>query len=195
KRSFKDPEERSGIYYHPTRISYASSPESKAEEIDAWSITYLPEPPSSSESESIIAYLLPQSSSSSSSSSSMASFQDSPSEYARQNPDRVRTNPVFWSRFHTILKEELVPKDPVVEFEASVRSNGWLHIYDERQPLNPGRIGTPENIIASVAFVDGELKMESYQINKSYVFLTGSDGPLQIKDEWRKVLSQKFREV
>lgn len=48
----------------------------------------------------------------------------------------------------------------------------------------PGRIATPENIIASVAFVDGVLIPESYERNASYRLVTGYEGPIQMPGTW-----------
>lgn len=48
----------------------------------------------------------------------------------------------------------------------------------------PGRIPTPENILASVAFVDGKLEPGSYERNDTYRFVTAEEGLMQLNERW-----------
>ncbi len=59
----------------------------------------------------------------------------------------------------------------------------------------PGRIATPENIIASVAFTEGKINVESYEENKSYRLVTGYEGPIQMADGWIAKLRKRFESV
>lgn len=185
RTTVKDPEPQTGLYYHPTQISIAREPNKPAETVEGWAISFLPDP--SSSEDATIAYVLPTNTSSS---------QDSePADFVRANPDRIRINPAGWKIMHDVLKNEVVPNDDLLKFEASTRESGWAHLTDLRHPLMPGRIATPENIIASVAFTEGQLNVESYEENKSYRLVTGYEGPIQMADNWIEKLRKRFESL
>ena len=181
RTTVKDPEPQSGLYYHPTQIHVSRGPNQPESTMDGWAISFLSRPPSSEDA--VIAYVLPNDTSS----------QDAePADFVRVNPDRVRINPTGWKIMHDVLKYDVVPNDELLQFEAATRESGWAHLTDRRHPLMPGRIATPENIIASVAFTEGELNVESYEENKSYRLVTGYEGPIQMADSWIEKLRKRF---
>ncbi|GAK63569.1 uncharacterized protein PAN0_003d1774 [Moesziomyces antarcticus] len=185
RTTVKDPEPQTGLYYHPTEISVARGPGEPAETVEGWAVSFLSQP--SANDDAAIAFILPTTSSSS---------QDSePADFVRANPDRIRINPAGWKIMHDVLKNEVVPHDDLLKFEASTRESGWAHLTDLRHPLMPGRIATPENIIASVAFTDGTLKVDSYEINNSYRLVTGYEGPIQMADSWIAKLRSRFEKL
>ncbi|PWZ00526.1 hypothetical protein BCV70DRAFT_205984 [Testicularia cyperi] len=188
RTTVQDPEPQTGLFYHPTKISVSHGPGKPEETVDAWALSFLSEPPSSEKA--IIAYLLPPASSASSTTSA-----DDPASYVRSNPDRIRINKEGWEIMHDVLKNEVVPHDDLLKFEADTRESGWAHLTDLRHPLMPGRIATPENIIASVAFVDSTLNPDSYEINDSYRLVTGYEGPIQMADSWIEKLRARFRSL
>jgi hypothetical protein len=57
----------------------------------------------------------------------------------------------------------------------------------------PGRIATPENIIASVAFVDSSLQPDSYQPNETYRVLTKEEGWMQLQEQWLEVVRKRMK--
>lgn len=121
-RSHADPCHAKGLFFHPLGSSTPSETH--------YAVSLLSTPPSSPSSPSIMAFLaVPPASS------------EDPAGFARENPDRVVTNPAFWSLLHEVLKEDIVRKgaDDVLTQEAELREDGWAHIADERQPLMPGR--------------------------------------------------------
>ncbi|CBQ71942.1 conserved hypothetical protein [Sporisorium reilianum SRZ2] len=181
RTTVKDPEPQTGLYYHPTQISISRGTDQPTSTVDGWAISFLPTP--SASEDAIIAYVLPTSSSS----------QDAePAAFVRANPDRIRINAAGWKIMHDVLKNDVVPNDDLLKFEASTRESGWAHLTDLRHPLMPGRIATPENIIASVAFTEGKLNVESYEENKSYRLVTGYEGPIQMADSWIEKLRKRF---
>lgn len=48
----------------------------------------------------------------------------------------------------------------------------------------PGRIPTPENIFGTVAFTEGELRPESYEVNDTYRIVTAEEGFMQLRPHW-----------
>ncbi|SPO23229.1 uncharacterized protein UTRI_01907 [Ustilago trichophora] len=185
RTTVKDPESQTGLYYHPTQIGISRGPGQPTSNVDGWAISFLAQP--SQSEDAVIAYILPTNTSSS---------QDSePADFVRANPDRIRINPAGWKIMHDVLKHEVVPNDDLLKFEASTRESGWAHLTDLRHPLMPGRIATPENIIASVAFTEGELNVESYEENKSYRLVTGYEGPIQMADSWIEKLRKRFESL
>lgn len=185
RSTVKDPEPQTGLYYHPTQISVSRGDSESSSIVDGWAISFLPKP--SSSEDAVIAFILPTNTSSS---------QDAePADFVRANPDRIRINPAGWKIMHDVLKNEVVPNDDLLKFEASTRESGWAHLTDLRHPLMPGRIATPENIIASVAFTEGELNVESYEENKSYRLVTGYEGPIQMADGWIEKLRRRFESL
>lgn len=194
RTSAKDPEPQTGLYYHPTQISVSHGNDQPVETVEAWALSFLSEPPKSEDA--VIAYLLPPSTCSTSSNSSALQMAASdPAGYIRAYPDRVRINTRGWQIMHDVLRTEVVPQDALLQFEADTRESGWAHLTDLRQPLMPGRIATPESIIASVAFVDGQLDVDSYQINESYRLVTGYEGPIQMADSWIQKIRRHFQSL
>lgn len=124
-KTIKDPNHPTGIYFHPLPSS------------NQYAISLLPQSPSSAKSASIIGFIKDQSDQS-------GEIYD----LAVRNPDLVEPNPSFVQLLHEVLKSEGVPQDGLLEYEAYLRTDGFAHVSDPRHPLMPGRIPTPENIIA-----------------------------------------------
>ncbi|KAN0066261.1 hypothetical protein ACQY0O_000355 [Thecaphora frezii] len=185
--SVRDSEPDNGLYYHPTEINISDGTTERPTNV--WALSLLSQPPSSSNSKAIVAFLLPPKG------SSADLHAENPAEYIRANPDRISVNPEFWALMHETLKTEVVPTDELLDFEASTRKSGWAHLTDLRHPLNPGRIATPESIIASVAFVDGVLEPESYEANASYRLVTGYEGPIHMPQGWIDKIRARVQEL
>lgn len=123
-QTIKDPNHPTGIYFHPLPSS------------NQYAISLLSEAPSSPTSASIIGFIKDQ--------------PDGSGEIydiAVRKPDLVQTHPPFIQLLHDVLKNECVPQDGLLEYEAYLRTDGFAHVSDPRHPLMPGRIPTPENII------------------------------------------------
>ncbi|EPQ32286.1 uncharacterized protein PFL1_00483 [Pseudozyma flocculosa PF-1] len=186
--SVRDLEPDNGLYYHPTTINVSDG--QTQTQTNTWALSYLRQPPSSPESKAIVAFLLPPKHS-----PKINLHAEDPATYIRDNPDRISVNPDFMRLLHDTLKHDAVPTDDLLDFEASTRKSGWAHLTDLRHPLNPGRIATPESIIASVAFVDGQLQIDSYEANASYRLVTGYEGPMHLRPNWQELIRQKVRDL
>ncbi|KDN45314.1 hypothetical protein K437DRAFT_123621 [Tilletiaria anomala UBC 951] len=176
-KSIKDPSHPTGIWYHSLNPSSGQR----------WAVSLLPEAPSRPEAASILGVL---------SQTPGKGFESAqPYELAASSADNFATNAGFVQLLHKVLKEEIVPSDPTLEFEAKNRESGWAHITDSRHALMPGRIATPENILASIAFTDSAVHPDSYQANETYRVLTKAEGWIQLKQEWlqkvRRALLEK----
>lgn len=103
--AIKDPDHPSDIYFHqlPGSSRYA--------------ITYLEKPPSSPDSASIIAFVTPP-----------KDNKEEIYELICQQPDLVEANTAFLDLMHDTLKNECVPEDGMLEYEAYLRKDGWAHL-------------------------------------------------------------------
>ncbi|UZJ51593.1 hypothetical protein CBS101457_000913 [Exobasidium rhododendri] len=171
-KTIKDPDHPSGVYFHQLPDS------------NRYAISFLSQPPSSSSSASIVGFVTPPSAN-----------QIPIYELIVEKPDLVDANRAFTQLMHETLKEECVPQDGLLEYEALLRKDGWAHLNDQRHPLMPGRIATPENIIASVAFTDGELKMESYEPNDVHRIVTSEEGFMELRPNWLMFIKDKCEKV
>lgn len=101
----KDPHHPSGLYFHllPNSKRYA--------------ISFLSQPPTSPTSASIIAFITPPSSN-----------QEEVYDLVVQQPDLVEAHKPFLDLMHDTLKNECVPQDGLLEYEAYLRKDGWAHL-------------------------------------------------------------------
>ncbi|KAK7042436.1 hypothetical protein R3P38DRAFT_2511607 [Favolaschia claudopus] len=89
-------------------------------------------------------------------------------------------NPEFRTLLHQAIQDGLREKVDDVQIGGAIQlGNGWMHIHDERNVPALGRIGDPDDIIATVLVEDGEIRAETYQAMPSYRICT-SDGPTQL---------------
>ncbi|KAK0485029.1 hypothetical protein IW261DRAFT_1394538 [Armillaria novae-zelandiae] len=80
--------------------------------------------------------------------------------------------------------------DEVQQNGATQLQNGWMHIHDERNIPPLGRIGDPDDILASVLVEDGKILATTYQPMPAYRFCT-SHGVMQLTPG----LNQKLRSL
>ncbi|PWN35605.1 uncharacterized protein FA14DRAFT_189549 [Meira miltonrushii] len=171
-QTVKDPSHPTGIYFHPLPSS------------NQYAISLLPKSPSSPTSASIIGFIKDQ--------------PDSSGEIydiAVRNPDLVEPHPPFIQLMHDVLKNECVPQDGLLEYEAYLRTDGFAHVADPRHPLMPGRIPTPENIIAMVAFTEGQIRPDSYEPNDVYRIVTSEEGFIQLRPNWLDLVTKRCKEI
>ncbi|CAD6885767.1 unnamed protein product [Tilletia controversa] len=209
-KTIRHPEHPTGIYFHLVpELSSASSDWKDAQSgaegqrTSTWAITLLDQPPSSIEAASIMGFVRvtesagdgPASGHVESGSSNDASASADPVAFSHANPSAVQPNPAFFELLHKTLRDECVEEDELLRFEAQMRKSGWAHVNDQREQLMPGRQAWPENILASIVFIDGELQARpkadgtgdsqgSYQPNDAYRLLTAQDGFIQLKQTW-----------
>ncbi|KAI0752739.1 hypothetical protein C8Q80DRAFT_472435 [Daedaleopsis nitida] len=89
-------------------------------------------------------------------------------------------------RFREVLHEAIQSAlhdgaDEVQRNGAIQTGEGWMHIHDNRNVPALGRIGDPDDIIASVRVENGEILADTYQPMPSYRLCT-SDGVLQLTE-------------
>ncbi|TBU23553.1 hypothetical protein BD311DRAFT_673735 [Dichomitus squalens] len=157
-QSFADPD-RPDLHYHlftpPTQLS---------SEYPVFALSFLPTPPPSILSSSVIGWL-------------PASGEG---EGAGLN-DFVE-NERFLAVLHEAIQSAL--RDGVDEVQkagATQTHAGWMHIHDGRNVPALQRVGDPDDIIASVRVEDGEILAETYQPMPAYRLCT-SDGVLQLTE-------------
>jgi len=103
-------------------------------------------------------------------------------------------NPLFLEVLHSAIRNALKERaDDIVEGEALQLGSGWLHIQDQRNIPALGRIGDPDDIIASVRVEDGRTLPETYQPMPSYRLCT-TDGPPKLTEGLAKTLEGMLRE-
>ncbi|KAJ7628456.1 hypothetical protein FB45DRAFT_918333 [Roridomyces roridus] len=89
-------------------------------------------------------------------------------------------NPEFRPLLHTAIKQALLEGVDDIQINAATQlGNGWMHIHDDRNVPALGRIGDPDDIIATVLVQEGKIMPETYQEMPSYRICT-SDGPIQL---------------
>jgi len=97
-------------------------------------------------------------------------------------------NPLFLEVLHSAIRKALRERtDGTVEGEALQLGSGWLHIQDQRNIPALGRVGDPDDIIASVRVEEGKILPETYQPMPSYRLCT-TDGPPKLTEGLAKVL-------
>ena len=112
-----------------------------------------------------------------------------PSVHLRTNPDDVEINPAFWEALHSVLREA-APGDGHLQVEATVRGDGFLHLTDGRSSEVPGRVSSPDDILASVGFSEEKIISSTYEPNNMYRFCNGTEGPMQLPERWLKIVRE-----
>lgn len=86
-------------------------------------------------------------------------------------------NPKFRAILHEAIQTGLREKVDDIWINGALQlQQGWMHIHDSRNLPALGRIGDPDDIIASVLVRDSEILPDTYQPMPSYRLCT-SDGP------------------
>ncbi|KAJ7747893.1 hypothetical protein DFH07DRAFT_830486 [Mycena maculata] len=166
--SFADPT-RPDLHYH-----LVDPPTPLSSRLPAFALSFLPSPPSTGSS-TVVGWL--------------------PAATATDNAEAglndFKENPEFRVLLHEAIRDGLKEGLDDVQINGAAQlGNGWMHIHDERNIPALGRIGDPDDIIASVLVEDGQIRPETYQAMPSYRICT-SDGPTQLTPG----LAQKLQAV
>ncbi|KAJ7625050.1 hypothetical protein DFH06DRAFT_1444804 [Mycena polygramma] len=187
--SFTDPT-RPDLHYH-----LVDPPTPLSSQLPAFALSFLPAP--SSNSSTVIGWL-PAATTSNEDDAGLNDF---------------RENPEFRGVLHQAIQDGLREKVDEVQINGALQlGNGWMHIHgmsfflsvqytrahfwgvlDERNVPALGRIGDPDDIIATVLVQDGEIQPETYQPMSSYRICT-SDGPTQLTPGLAKKLQAVLEE-
>ncbi|KAJ6511284.1 hypothetical protein C8R47DRAFT_964128 [Mycena vitilis] len=168
--SFTDPA-RPDLHYH-----LVDPPTPLSSQLPAFALSFLPAP--SSNSSTVIGWL-PAATTSSEDDAGLNDFKE---------------NSEFRDVLHQAIQDGLREKVDEVQINGALQlGNGWMHIHDERNVPALGRIGDPDDIIATVLVQDGEIQAETYQAMSSYRICT-SDGPTQLTPGLAKKLQAILEE-
>lgn len=168
-----DPD-RPDLFYHLVSIPH---PADSSSSTPAYALSFLPTPPSSSRSATIIGWL-------------PAIAEGISGDIEAGLSDFVE-NPNFRSLVQETVQQGLREGvDEVWTNGALQLQHGWMHIHDSRNVPPLGRIGDPDDIIGSVLVEDSKILPDTYQAMPAYRLCT-SDGPIQLTEG----LARKLRTV
>ncbi|KAJ7216631.1 hypothetical protein GGX14DRAFT_442246 [Mycena pura] len=168
-KSFTDPT-RADLHYH-----FFDPPSPSSSDLPAFALSFLSSPPSSNSS-TIIGWLAAATATRGGGEAGLNDFKE---------------NPGFRTLLHEAIQEGLRQQVDDIQINGALQlGNGWMHIHDDRNIPALGRIGDPDDIIASVLVEDGKIRPETYQPMPAYRLCT-SDGPTQLTPG----LAQKLRSI
>ncbi|KAH8102220.1 hypothetical protein BXZ70DRAFT_60781 [Cristinia sonorae] len=105
-----------------------------------------------------------------------------------------KENPAFRVLLHEALQSALKDNVDEVQRNGAIQTQqGWMHINDERNVPALGRIGDPDDILASVRVEEGKILAETYQPMPSYRLCT-ADGILQLSEGLARRLKERLAE-
>ncbi|KAG6380161.1 hypothetical protein JVT61DRAFT_8250 [Boletus reticuloceps] len=162
-------------------LFYHLLPPDPSQSIPVYALSFLPSPPPSSHSATILGWL------------------PAVTEAATEDVDAGLNDFVENSRFRPLLHEAVQQAlregvDDVWTNSAIQIQQGWMHIHDYRNVPALGRIGDPDDIIASVLVQDSKILPDTYQAMPSYRFCT-ADGPTQLTEGLEKKLKSLLEKV
>ncbi|KAF9233905.1 hypothetical protein BU15DRAFT_90179 [Melanogaster broomeanus] len=171
--SLSDPS-RQDLFYHPVSLPRPSDPRQST---PMYALSFLPTPPPSGQSQTIIGWL------------------PAVAEGANQDVDAGLNdfveNPRFRPLLHEAIQQALREGADEVWINGALQlQQGWMHIHDNRNIPALGRIGDPDDIVASVLVQDSKILPDTYQAMPSYRLCT-SDGPTQLTEG----LARKLKSV
>ncbi|KAG2058009.1 hypothetical protein BDR06DRAFT_951137 [Suillus hirtellus] len=144
---------RPDLFYHPVSLPMVGS---------AYAVSFLPQPPPTPDSCSVLGWLPAETAGEADAEAGLNDFVE---------------NPKFRVIMHEAIQTGLQEKVDDIWINAALQlQQGWMHIHDSRNLPALGRIGDPDDIIASVLVQDGKILPDTYQSMPSYRLCT-SDGP------------------
>ncbi|KIJ63645.1 hypothetical protein HYDPIDRAFT_91999 [Hydnomerulius pinastri MD-312] len=180
---------RPDLYYHFVSLPRPSDP---SQSTPAYALSFLPTPPPSGRSPTIIGWL--------------PAVSEGASEDVDAGLNDFVENPRFRPLMHEAIQQALREgSDEVWTNGALQLQQGWMHIHglrnlfltlhvDNRNIPALGRIGDPDDIIASVLVEDSRILPDTYQAMPSYRLCT-SDGPTQLTEGLAKRLKDLLEDV
>ncbi|GJE86402.1 hypothetical protein PsYK624_024820 [Phanerochaete sordida] len=164
--SFEDPD-RPGLFYH--RFAPPGTP-------PVFALSFLAERPPRVDSASVLGWLP----------AAAPAGGDAGLNDFREN---VRFLEIMHEAIRAALRDGV---DEVQKNGAVQTQEGWMHIHDERNVPALGRIGDPDDIIASVRVEKGQILAETYQPMPAYRLCT-SDGILKLTEGLARRLEESLR--
>ncbi|KAF8128712.1 hypothetical protein EV363DRAFT_1170074 [Boletus edulis] len=162
-------------------LFYHLLPPDPSQSVPVYALSFLPSPPPSPRSATILGWL------------------PAVTEAATEDVDAGLNDFIENSRFRPLLHEAVQQAlregvDDVWTNSAIQIQQGWMHIHDYRNVPALGRIGDPDDIIASVLIQDSKILPDTYQAMPSYRFCT-ADGPTQLTEGLAKKLKSLLERV
>ncbi|KAF9011889.1 hypothetical protein BDQ17DRAFT_1396930 [Cyathus striatus] len=182
--SFPDPS-RPDLYYH-----FLDPPTPLSASLPAFALSFLSEPPNYPESPVVVGWL-------------PATYE---ADYSKEDDlglekqqdaglNDFKENPKFTEVLHQAIKEALREKADIIWINGAKQlQNGWMHIQDQRNIPALGRIGDPDDIIASVLVKDSEILTDTYQPMPAYRLCT-ADGVTQLTPGLQAKLNEIIRRM
>lgn len=165
---------RPSIYYH---LIEAPNPISR--ELPAYAVSLLEKLPANPRSPTVMGWLL------------AASTRD---DQEAGIQDFLENNE-FLNVVHEVLRSVIAQnRDERLESEAIQLGSGWMHINDDRNLPEVGRISRPDDIIASVRVEDGKMLPETYNPMPTYRICT-TDGLTTLSPGLEEELIAKLRQL
>ncbi|KAI6124095.1 hypothetical protein EV401DRAFT_1943812 [Pisolithus croceorrhizus] len=162
------------LFYHLVSFPHPVDSSSSA---SAYALSFLPAPPPSSRSATVIGWL--------------PAIAEGTSKDIEAVLDDFVENSNFRSLMQEAIREGLREGVDEVWMNGALQlQHGWMHIHDSRNIPPLGRIGDPDDIIGSVLVEDSKILPDTYQAMPSYRLFT-SDGPIQLTEG----LARKLRTV
>ncbi|KAG1859999.1 hypothetical protein C8R48DRAFT_755516 [Suillus tomentosus] len=144
---------RPDLFYHPVSLPMVGS---------AYAVSFLTQPPPTPDSCSVLGWLPAETAGEADAEAGLNDFVE---------------NPKFRVIMHEAIQTGLQEKVDDIWINAALQlQQGWMHIHDSRNLPALGRIGDPDDIIASVLVQDSKILPDTYQSMPSYRLCT-SDGP------------------
>ncbi|KAL0578539.1 hypothetical protein V5O48_003440 [Marasmius crinis-equi] len=148
--SLNDPS-RPDLFYHLVQTSPEAPP--------LFAVSFLSRPPPSPESSTIVGWL--------------------PADEGAGLND-FKENPKFRTILHEAIQSGLEEDVDEIQRNGAIQQHsGWMHIHDGRNVPALGRIGDPDDIIATVLVEEGQILSDSYQVMPAYRLAT-ADGVTQL---------------
>ncbi|KIK34894.1 hypothetical protein CY34DRAFT_812582 [Suillus luteus UH-Slu-Lm8-n1] len=149
---------RPDLFYHPVSLPMIGS---------VYAVSFLNQPPPIPDSCSVLGWLPAETAGEADTEAGLNDFVENP---------KFRT--IMHEAIQNGLREEV---DDIWINGALQLQQGWMHIHDSRNLPALGRIGDPDDIIASVLVRDSKILPDTYQPMPSYRLCT-SDGPTLLTD-------------
>jgi len=106
-----------------------------------------------------------------------------------------KENAKFRSVLHKAIKDGLTEEVDDIQINGALQlQEGWMHIHDTRNLPALGRIGDPDDILASVLVQGSKIIPETYQPMPSYRFCT-PDGVIQLTPGLMQKLQTSLAEM
>ncbi|EMD36987.1 hypothetical protein CERSUDRAFT_95256 [Gelatoporia subvermispora B] len=154
------------LYHPPTPLS---------DTIPVFALSFLPNAPPSVQSSTVIGWLPAA----------------TPEESEEAGLNDFVENSAFRDLLHEAVQSALRDEIDDIQRNGAIQTQqGWMHIHDSRNIPALGRIGDPDDIIASVRVEEGKILAETYQPMPSYRLCT-ADGVLQLTEG----LARRLKEI